>query len=196
MTAARQDQMRSLMREVLGESYFSLEVRGLSLEEDVAEGRSVVRAKLVDPRSGDEREIQGSGVGLVDAAFDALVTSLVDEYPSLAHIRFRSFKVDGDTGTGEKVSRTDSEGVVRLEVDNQVNRTFVFTDASRSVSASCVRVTLAAVEYFVNSERAFLQVRGLLEDARGASRPDLVDRYTQMLSQLVENASYADSLKE
>ena len=184
------------MRDVLGESYFSLDVRGLALEEDLVEGHSVVRARLVDPHSGDEREIKGTGVGLVDAAFDALVTILVDEYPSLAHIRFRTFKVESDTGTGEKDSRTDSEGLVRLEVDNQVNRAFVFTDASRSVSASCLRVTVKAVEYFVNSELAFLAVRKLVDDAKSASRPDLVDRYTRMLSQLVENASYADSLKE
>jgi hypothetical protein len=193
MMAPRQDQMASLLREVLDESYFLLEVRGHALEEDLVAGTSTVRLTLVDPKSGDEREAQGKGVGLVDATFDALVGMLVSDYPSLAHIRFVSFSLSGEGGTGERGSRTDAEVRARLDVVNEVGRTFVFTDSSRSVAASSIRVTLSAVEYFVNSERAFFRVRSFLDDAKAKGRPDLADRYTQMLTQLVQNSSYSGS---
>lgn len=195
MTPLTQQKTESLLREVLDESYFRLEVRGHALEEDLIAGSSKVRMTIEDPDSGAEREIEGTGVGLVDAAFDALVTMLVSDYPSLSHIRFVSFSLSGELGTGERDSQTDSEGTARLEVVNEAGRTFLFTDSSRSVAAACIRVTLAAIEYFVNSERAFFRVRSFLEDAKAKKRSDLAERYTQMLSQLVQNSSYAGSLE-
>jgi hypothetical protein len=193
MATLKQEQIASLLREVLGESYFVLQVRGHALEEDLVAGTSTVRMTLVDPQTGNERTLEGTGVGLVDAAFNALIRMLVSEYPSLTHIRFASFSLSGAVGTGERGSQTDAEGIARLEVVNQVGRTFLFTDSSRSVAASCIRVTLSAVEYFVNSERAFYRVRSFLDDAKAKGRPDLAERYTQMLTLLVQNSSYAGS---
>jgi hypothetical protein len=80
-------------------------------------------------------------------------------------------------------------------VVNQVGRLFSFTDSSRSVAASSLRVTAAAVEYFINSERAFWLIRSFLDDAKASGRPDVADRYTRMLTDLVQNSSYAGSTK-
>lgn len=191
MRAPGQEKMSALIQDLLGEDYLRLEVRGHALEEDLVEGVSRVRLSLFDPRSGTEREVHGKGVGLVDAAFDALFGILAAEYASLTHIRFVSFSVLGAVGTGARGSQSDSEGTTRLEVANQVGRVFVFEDSSRSVAASCIRVTVDALEYFVNSERAFFRVRSFLEDAKAKGRPDLVDRYTHVLTDLVRNSSYA-----
>ena len=189
--ADRQREMVALMRDVLGDDYVSLEVRSHTHEEDLAEGTSTVRATLVDRRAGVDREIQGSGTGLVDAFFNALLANLVGQYQSLRHIRFQSFSVGAQAATGRRDSLTDAVGTVRLEVDNQVGSTFVFTDSSRSVTASSIRVTVAAVEYFVNSELAFFRVREFLDNAHAEGRSDTAERYTHMLTRLVRNASYA-----
>ncbi len=186
MTQTKRQKMTALLDEVLGESLLRLKVRSHSLEEDLVSGTSTVRLTLGDP----EREIQGKGVGIVDAAFDALIKMLVDEYPSLEHIRFVSFTVSSADGTGERDARTDAEGIARLQVANATNRIFEFTEASRSVAAASIRVTVAAVEYFVNSERAFFTVRGFLDEAKSTGRNDLVQHYTAMLVQLVGNSSY------
>ncbi len=191
MIAPGQERMLALIRDLLGEDYLHLEVRGHALEEDLVEGVSRVRLTLLDSTTGDEREVSGKGVGLVDAAFDALFGMLAAEYSSLAHIRFVSFSVAGAVGTGERGSQSDSEGTTRLEVANQTGRAFRFEDSSRSVAASCIRVTVDALEYFVNSERAFFRVRSFLDEAKSKGRPDLVDRYTHVLTELVRNSSYA-----
>lgn len=193
---ARQEKMEALMRDLLGDRYLSLAVRWHRLEEDLEADTVKSHATLVDQLTGDERVIDGEGVGLVDAFFNALVESLSPDYPSLECIRFHAFLATGENLTSRSGSGSDSASTVRLEVANRVGRTFVFSDSSRSITASCIKVTLCAVGYFVNSERSFFEVRGLLDDAKARQRPELVTHYTNILSQLVRNASYTTSPEE
>ena len=74
-------------------------------------------------------------------------------------------------------------------------RAFVFEHTSPSVSASSVRAVLSAVEHFINAELAVLKVFSWIEDARKRSRPDLADKYTQRLADLVQNASYSETIE-
>jgi len=186
-----QEQMLELMGDILENDLIAFDVRAHVHEEDHQTERSVIRATLVDRRADSEVEIDGEGVGLIDAFFHALVKALAKDYPSLDSIKFREFSASAETETALTGSRSDSVGIIRLEVENQVNRAFVFTHSSRSITASCIRVTLSAAEYFVNSERAFHRTRELVDDARERQREDLVKKYTEMLTRLVRNTSYA-----
>ena len=196
MMAVKQVQMGTLMRDVLGESYISLELRGVEYEDDITAGRASLVAVVVEKRTGVERRVSGEGVGLVSVAFNALVETFVDEYPSLANLRFHSFSLEGAAETEQGSPGIDSQKTAHFAVDNQVGYTFRFTATSRSIRTSCLQVTLAAVEYFVNSELSFFRVRGFLDEAKVKNRPDLVERYTQMLTQIVMNSLYSGSIEK
>ena len=62
----------------------------------------------------------------------------------------------------------------------------------------CLRAgvaVIAAVEYFVNAERAFITLYRSRQDARERNRDDLVTRYTEELAEVVESTSYAEVIE-
>ena len=52
------------------------------------------------------------------------------------------------------------------------------------------QVVMQAVEFYVNSEKAVMELRSLINNAKERNRIDLVERYISMLSTLTENTSY------
>ncbi|HJZ87619.1 MAG TPA: alpha-isopropylmalate synthase regulatory domain-containing protein [Polyangia bacterium] len=193
----REEQGRicKLVRDVLGPEYLELRVDRVHLEEDLVENMSSLRAELHDELSGEKQVIEGRGVGVVDAFFQALVGRLSAPYPSLKTIEFSKFQVDGRIDTKRQIQGADAVGEVTLMVRNSERREFEFRDASRSITASALRAVLEAVEYFVNSERAFVAVWKRLEDARARNRDDLVQSYTAQLVELVKNTSYSEVIE-
>lgn len=191
-----QAELESLTREVLSADYVELSVSRYTLTEDLQSGRATIATQLLQSGTAGPRAIEGEGVGLVDALFKGIQQALVDDYPSIANIFFVDFHVAGDfRGAKRDGARTDVPGVVRLGVENSSGRSFSFEHTSPSVSASSVRAVLTAVEHFVNAELAVLKVFSWIEDARKRSRPDLADKYTQRLADLVQNASYSESIE-
>jgi len=191
-----QAELESLTRDVLSADYVELSVSRYTLTEDLQSGRATIATQLTLSGAAGPRAIEGEGVGLVDALFKGIQQALVDDYPSIANIFFVDFHVAGDfRGAKRDGARTDVPGVVRLGVENSSGRSFSFEHTSPSVSASSVRAVLTAVEHFVNAELAVLKVFSWIEDARRRSRPDLADKYTQRLADLVQNASYSESIE-
>jgi len=191
-----QAELHALTREVLGADYVELQVARYTLTEDLASGRASIATQLTLTGASAARAIEGEGVGLVDALFKGIQRALVADYPSIANLFFDDFHVAGDfRGAKKDGARTDVPGTVRLGVENASGRSFSFEHTSPSVSASSVQAVLRAVEHFVNAELAVLKVYSWIEDARRRSRPDLADKYTQRLADLVQNASYSETIE-
>jgi hypothetical protein len=191
-----QDELQSLTREVLGADYIELHITRYSLTEDLQSGRALIATQLQQSGLGAPRAIEGEGVGLVDALFKGIQQALVADYPSIGNIFFVDFHVAGDFRDAKRDgARTDVPGLVRLGVENSSGRAFTFEHTSASVSASSVNAVLKAVEHFVNAEMAVLKVYSWIADARKRSRPDLADKYTQRLADLVQNATYSESIE-
>jgi hypothetical protein len=190
-----QDRIRKLVRDALGSEYLSLRCDRVHFEEDLVETEGRVRAELRNELTGERHSIEGRGVGLIDAFFQALVGHLAKDYSSLKTIEFSKFRVDGRIETKRQVQGADAEGEVTLMVVNSDHREFEFRHASRSITASALQAVLAAVEYFINSERAFIAVQKWLEDAKARNRDDLVQVYTAQLIELVKNTSYSDAIE-
>lgn len=191
-----QDELFALTRDVLGTDFVELEVRGYQLSEDLVSGRATIVTQLHLAGELTPRAIEGEGVGFVDALFKGIQRALANDYPSIAHIFFVDFHVAGDfKGAKRDGARTDVPSTVRLAVENSTGRAFEFLHTSPSVSASSVKAVLKAVEHFVNAERAVLKVYSWIEDAHKRSRPDLAEKYTQRLAELVQNASYSDTIE-
>lgn len=181
-----------LIKRVLGSDYLELRLDRLQVEEQ-AEGGVKVRVTVVD---GAPVEVEGQGVGLVDALYNALLGRFAIEYRSLESITLAGFRVDADVETTKKgKAGVDAVGKVTIDVINSEGRRFTFSDASRSVTASVARAILAVVQYFVNAERAFITLHKARKDALDRSRPDLVARFTAELAEVVESTSYAEVIE-
>jgi hypothetical protein len=177
-----------LIRRVLGANFFELTLHRLAIEE--LDGGSRVKIEVLE---GDQTiEVEGRGVGLVDALYVGLLDRYAREYQSLKTIQMTGFHVAADIETKKAQAGVDAVARVRLDVTNSEGRQFSFSDASRSVTTSTARVVLTMVSYFVNAERAFLTLHNARRDALARGREDLVSRYTAEMSAVVESTSYAE----
>jgi hypothetical protein len=190
--AENQEETSKLVREVLGELYMHLHLSKVNVVEDLDLQTSTITCEVTDTHSGEKLSIQGKGTGPIDAFFKAMVERFSGEFPSLKTIKFRSFAVSAKLETGQSTSLTDSKGEVTLQIVNSEDKVFSFRHASRSIVESGLVATLLGLEYFVNSERAFVSIYHALKDARARNRSDLVQRFTDVISTLVQNTSYSE----
>ena len=178
-----------LIRRVLGTNYLQLELVKLTVDEEPSSGASV---KVVVNEGKERVEVEGKGVGVVDALYGALLARYAREYQSLKTIQLSAFHVAADIESKKAAAGVDAVGKVTLDVMNSEGRHFLFTDASRSVTTSTARAVVACVQYFVNAERAFLTLHNARRDAISRGREDLVARYTAEMAEVVESTSYAE----
>lgn len=183
-----------LIKRVLGKEFLNLEVRHLTLEEDCTTGVSTVRVDVQED-GGGSTTIEGKGVGLVDALFGGMIGRYGLEYQSLKSIEMASFSVGARVDTKQRRAGLDAVGEVTLDVRNSEGNIFSFSDSSRSIATSSARAVIAAVEYFVNAERAFITLWKSRQDARERGRDDLITRYTMELSEVVKSTSYAEVIE-
>ena len=183
-----------LIQRVLGTSFLQLSLRNLTLREDCQNGVSSVTVEVSDS-SGNQFEVEGEGLGLMGALLSGLRARYAVEYQSLKTIELIGFAVEARLDTKKDNSGVDAIGEVSIDIRNSRGTVFTFSDESRSVASSMARAVLAAVEYFVNAERAFITLYKSLKDAKNRNRTDLVTRYTQELAEVVKSTSYAEIIE-
>ncbi len=181
----------ALIRRVLGSNVLELKLTRLAIEEY----DYTTTAKVTVVEGEQTVEVEGKGIGAVDAIFAALLDRYAREYESLKSIQLVAFHVVADMETKKAQAGLDSVGRVTLDVSNSEGKRFTFSDASRSVTISIARAVLVMVQFFVNSERAFVTLFNARRDAATRGREDLVSRYTAELSEVVESTSYAEVIE-
>jgi hypothetical protein len=195
-TTDKQAETIKFMRELLGEGYTHLHVNRVLIEEDLEKKSTAINCEVTDEPTGESFVIAGKGVGLVNAFFQGMVDRFANDYPSLKTIRFSSFSVQAHLDTKQDYAGTDSEGEVTLQVANSEGKLFRFTHVSRSVIGSAIITTLLGLEYFINSEKAFVSMYHALKDAKERNRSDLIQRYTDRMALLVQNTSYSEVINK
>lgn len=183
-----------LIRRVLDSNYIELRLVKLAIEEDPDSEQATVKLRLTD-NNKNEITVEGTGVGPVDAIFNALLERYGAEYQSLRSIELAHFNVGAQLDTKTARAGVDSVGEVTLGVHNSEGKLFEFSDTSRSISRSSARAVLAAVEYFVNAERAFITLHRSRKDAKERNRVDLVTRYTRELAEVVKSTSFTEVIE-
>jgi hypothetical protein len=182
-----------LIRRVLGTNFLELKLVRLVIEEDDTAGADTSSDVRLTVQEGEQRfDVEGKGVGVVDAVHAALLDRYAREYQSLKTIQLSEFRVAADVQTKKAQAGVDAIARVTLDVTNSEGRHFTFGDASRSATSSSARVVLAMVQYFVNAERAFVTLHNARRDALARGREDLVSRYTAEMAAVVESTSYAE----
>ncbi len=183
----------ALIRKVLGANFLTLTLGKLAIEEQPGTGSAV----KVTVQEGDQPvDVEGKGVGVVDALYSGLLGRYAREYQSLQTIQLVGFHVAADIQTKQAQAGVDAVGRVTLDVTNSEGRHFQFTDASRSVTMSTARAVIGCVQYFVNAERAFLTLYNARRDALARGREDLVARYTAEMAEVVQSTSYAEVIEK
>ncbi len=178
-----------LIRRVLGTNFLQLSLVKLSVDEEASGSASV---KVVVSEGDQKVEVEGKGVGIVDALYAGMLDRYAREHQSLKSISLAGFSVSADMDSKKGSAGVDAVGRVTVDVTNSDGRHFQFSDASRSVTTSTARVVIAAVEYFANAERAFVTLHNARRDALARGREDLVSRYTAEMAEVVEATSYAE----
>jgi len=180
-----------LIRRILGSNFLELKLRRLVIDEH--DMTSDVKVTVAE---GDQSfDVEGKGIGVVDALFEGLLGRYAREYQSLKTIELTGFEVAADIETKKQQAGVDAVGRVTIEVTNSEGKHFTFGDASRSVTISITRSVLAMVQYFLNAERAFLTLHNARRDALARGREDLVARYTAEMAEVVESTSYAEVIE-
>lgn len=182
----------TLAREILRENYVHFSLERLEMVED----KDGVNTKATLSRSGGgDIDIEGKGVGLIDAFFDGIIKRFADEYPSLRTIAVSDFRV-GSGFDAAQGRRSDALAVATLRVRNSEGVEFQFERRTPSVTRSSVRVALDALTFFINSERAYVQLHLALKDAKDRRRSDLVEKYRGQMSVLVGATSYSEVIEK
>ena len=197
------DMNGEIIRDVLAEKYLTFQIGNLSINEDLVGKKTSVSCVLSVSNLEDEEmiyEVSGDGKGVMDALFNALVVKLVRDCHSLSNLRLEEFHISVDEEDLKKLRRTgrgtDAHVLTMLVINNGCGKLIPFRSRSHSMVAACVSVVRETVEFFVNSERAVLRFKYLIEDANQRNRGDLYERYAHKLSALVCNTSYEESLKK
>ncbi len=175
-----------LVKRVLGKDYTRLEIANLKVEDNLRGECSVELLLAPDIFT------RGEGVGQVDAIFCALKTQFAREYKSLVTIELTDLNIELNRNTGNRRDGTDAECITQVTVRNSWGSFFEFTNSSCSLAASAAQAVAAAVEFFINSEKAFCVLRRALQDAMERDRQDLVTKYTGELSNITKNTSYKE----
>jgi hypothetical protein len=182
-----------LIRRVLGQNYLELTLTRLTADESP---NQTVNVKLSVQEPGSAVvELEGSGVGLVDATYAAMLSRYGREYQSLHSLQVVELTMAAELETKHGKSGVDAMAKVTIEAINSEGRRFTFADSSRSMMASAARAVLAMVQYFVNAERAFITLDHARRDALERGREDLVSRYTAEMAEVVESTSYAEVIE-
>ena len=163
----------AVTREILGENYLHFGLERMEMVED--KDGVAVKVRLSRSGVGEHSDIDGKGVGLIDAFFEGLTRRFGDEYPSLKTIAVTDFRVGSgfDEAQGR---RSDALAVATLRMKNSHGAEFQFERKTPSVTRSSARVALDALTFFINSERAYVQLHVALKDAKERRRSDLVEK--------------------
>jgi hypothetical protein len=183
------------MRDVLQEDFLTLELHRYTFREDLLENQLSFEGIIAEHPKDAMQEVTGIGVGLIDAFFNALVARYAPEHSSLESLTFTSFAVRGLMQETRMARATDAKAEATVGLTNSYGTEFSFRAVSGSVTRSCLDAVLGAVEYFVNSERAFFRINSALEHYRSEGRSDLVAKYTDLLAEMVRNTSYSSLMK-
>ena len=194
MNSTIPNQMTATMREILQQDYLSYRVLSYTLREDLTRGISRISCELEEQTGGEKLGVEGEGLGMIDALFHALKRSFSETYASLEHIRFSEFRVEGlmeRLTDAPEASGTAAKAQATVGITNSEGREFMFQATAPSVSQSGIEATLAATEYFVNSERTFVKLQGIIAHYKETHQMDLVQKYTSLMVEVVKNTSYS-----
>lgn len=199
ITDERARKVSELSKEILEDSMVVVQIINIKFMENFETSQAKIDAKVIEV-SGEKvkkRNIHGEGVGLVDACFDAMVRCFNEDYYSLDSISIVDFTVSSNLELDSK-RKSDANASTLIRVKNSLNCEYSFKSTTSSVSHSSVAVVGESIAFFINAELAYKKLHYALNDAKDRGRHDLITRFQNQMSTLVNATSYeklVESLK-
>ena len=176
------------------DSFLSVEVKSLKITEDLENDISEVN--YIISLDGTEITISGTGEGVVDALFLSMIHRLSKDYPSLKQIRLSEFYVRAKIKNKHKSIGSDAPVKVELVVENASRIKTPFSHEAKSLNNAACKAVIKTVEYFINCEVAIIKLKKCILDAKDRNRPDLLEKYALIMSEIAKNMSYKNILTE
>jgi hypothetical protein len=180
-----------LAQEILADDRLVLETLSLKLSENFETNLAKVEVKIIELVNGKIKNllIQGEGVGLIDAYFDAMIKNYEKNFCSLEHISIVDFRVAAHTDNATQ-RKSDANVTALLRVKNSDRHEYTFECTTSSISHSSLSVVEEAIAFFLNSELAYKKLHIALINAKERGRPDLIEKYQNQMATLVKATSY------
>lgn len=164
-----------------------VELELLSL--NLCEERDQANITLKLQHNSDHHEFSGSGVGVVDAGFNALTTHYGESFKSLNTIALSDLYFQVDHSSNRELS-LKSKTMMKIEFRNDTKDRTFFSENTTSMSFTGVSVLVKAFQFYMNCELLFKRLKFLIEDAESRSRYDVAAKYRYELSKVVEVTNY------
>jgi len=187
----------NLAKEILQDSAMVIEVVSMKFSENNELGIAKFEARLVEisDNKPKKQNIQGEGVGLLDACFDAMLKGYEHNYCSLSSISIVDFTLNAHVDGGNE-RKSDAKVTALLRVKNSEAHEYCFQCTTTSISHSSILVVEEAFVFFINAELAYERLYKAWADAKERGRHDLIDRYRNQMALLVHATSYEKLVKK
>ena len=186
-----QKKCHKIVCETLGEKYIKLSVEDFTLSESAEKDTTTVVCMLAFSNNWGNLQIEGSGVGMVDALFNSMLSVFCKDFFSLSHLQFEDFSMEVKFSSF-KVRPTDARVEIKVALINRQKKRIYFSSQSRSITTAIINTITTTFEYLINAELAFKQLKWDIAEAQERNRTDLVGKYTSDMADLVNVVSYED----
>ncbi len=193
---AKRKELYNVIQNVLGQSYTKLRLSKIKIEENYDEGSASQSSIVgtVEEQQGDSSkkiQLKCSGNGIVDAMFSGMLSHYSEDYPSIKNISFEGFQVVPNF-SDKSASGSEAEVQVMIRLTNSSNRVMTFRHTGGSFVAASVIALTNAMEFYINSEKAFRRLKFLISDAEKRNRSDIKQSYVSKISTIVKVTSYEE----
>jgi hypothetical protein len=188
---SKREDLYAIIKKTLKKEYIGLKVKKIALLEDFKRDTSQVNCSFSE-NGGKAINLKSNGCGMVDALFNALLEYYSDNYPSLKGITFEGISILPDWRTRAGLSGSDAEIEVEIKFTNSSNSVMTFRNKGKSFVTTTALGILDAIEFYINSEKAFKKLKFLIDDAQMRKRWDISQQYTSSISAIVGVTSYEE----
>ena len=191
---AKRKELYEVIHSVLGQDYINLKFTKITIEEnyeDPSESKIHGIIEECQGKSCEEINLHCSGNGIIDAIFSGALRHYSEDYPSIKNISFEDFEVKPNFSNKE-TSGSDAEVQVIIRLSNSSKRIMSFRHVGKSFVAASVIALTKAIEFYINSEKAFKRLKFLISDAERRNRSDIKQGYVSKISAIVKVTSYEE----
>lgn len=190
----RRQTIKDLFDKILKAQQIKLSPFSISVDESFKSDFTNVEMRINETSGG----VQGSAFtlsedkakGFVDGMFVACHNHYASKYPSLKNIRLVDYQVVPRIKRASGKMGTDAETEVNISIEVKEHGVAEFSCVSRSILHSSFIVTLEAIEFYINCEKAFHKIQLVLDDANHRNRGDITQSCISDLSKLTEVNTY------
>ena len=162
-----------------------LELISLNLYEEKNQANITLKVQ----HNSDQHEFTGSGVGIVDAGFNALTAHYGESFKSLNTISLSDLYFQVDHSSSRELS-LKSKTMMKIEFRNDTKNKTFFSENTTSMSFTGISVLVKAFQFYMNCELLFKRLKFLIEEAENRNRSDVAAKYRYELSKVVEVTNY------